>query len=460
MKIVKLSAHDILRLSAVEITPHGNTIIVSGKNGGGKSSVLNLIWLALDAASAMKTLPTPIRKGASSGEIEVDFGDITVTRAFREGKKPRLEVYSKDGATYPSPQAMLDTLIGRLSFDPLDFAGMKPAEQRRVLLDLLGVELDTFDAKYKEVYDQRTDVNRRVKDLKSQQAGIDRHADAPDEEVSLKDLMDELNKNRAARDRESELRRTAAECNTELERLAQELERVRALHEKTMARWQSASEELNDFPTYRDPDEFVREIEQLDEVNRKVRENATYDELARKVKVASLRADELTGELDKIEQEKSSTLQTAKLPIEGLEVDSDGVLYQGVPFSQASSAEQLRVSLAMAMALNPEVRVIRITDGSLLDEDNMALIEEMAVEHDYQVWIEVVDSTGTLGIYIEDGHVAGEEPAKEKKARKTKPKPAAVAPVCEEPAAEEPAAEEPEEPAPFDLMSQLDFGEE
>ena len=65
----------------------------------------------------------------------------------------------------------------------------------------------------------------------------------------------------------------------------------------------------------------------------------------------------------------------------------------------------------MAMALNPEIRVIRITDGSLLDSGNLALIAEMADEHDFQVWIEKVDESGTIGVYIEDGAVAAVNPS-------------------------------------------------
>jgi hypothetical protein len=53
-----------------------------------------------------------------------------------------------------------------------------------------------------------------------------------------------------------------------------------------------------------------------------------------------------------------------------------------VPFAQASSAEQLRVSVGMGLAINPIFRVILIKDGSLLDEDSRAMIAEMAAEHD------------------------------------------------------------------------------
>jgi hypothetical protein len=55
--------------------------------------------------------------------------------------------------------------------------------------------------------------------------------------------------------------------------------------------------------------------------------------------------------------------------------------------------------------------VIRISDGSLLDSDSLALLAEMATEGDYQIWIEMVDSTGKVGISIEDGAVVADNQA-------------------------------------------------
>ena len=62
--------------------------------------------------------------------------------------------------------------------------------------------------------------------------------------------------------------------------------------------------------------------------------------------------------------------------------------------------------MVLAMAANPELRVIRIKDGSLLDSENLALIDEIAKGGDFQVWIECVDGSGKMGFYIEDGRVA------------------------------------------------------
>ena len=50
MKILTLTAENFMRLAAVEITPDGNMVQITGRNGMGKSSVLNAIWAAIERA--------------------------------------------------------------------------------------------------------------------------------------------------------------------------------------------------------------------------------------------------------------------------------------------------------------------------------------------------------------------------------------------------------------------------
>ncbi len=64
------------------------------------------------------------------------------------------------------------------------------------------------------------------------------------------------------------------------------------------------------------------------------------------------------------------------------------------------------MSVAIAMAGNPKLRVLRIKDGSLLDSKSYAMLQEMAELHDFQCWVEAVDESGTVGIVMEDGAVA------------------------------------------------------
>ena len=75
------------------------------------------------------------------------------------------------------------------------------------------------------------------------------------------------------------------------------------------------------------------------------------------------------------------------------------------PFDQASDAERLRASCAIAMRGDAKLRVLRVRDGSLLDEDSLRLLSEMAEAEDWQCWVERVDTSGKVGIVIEDGKV-------------------------------------------------------
>jgi hypothetical protein len=94
-----------------------------------------------------------------------------------------------------------------------------------------------------------------------------------------------------------------------------------------------------------------------------------------------------------------------KMPVQGLTFGEGEILLNGVPFAQASDAEQLQASVAIAAALNPKLRVIRIRDGSLLDDLAMQRLAQFATATDMQVWIERVDSSGKIGFVLEDGHV-------------------------------------------------------
>ena len=52
---------------------------------------------------------------------------------------------------------------------------------------------------------------------------------------------------------------------------------------------------------------------------------------------------------------KTAAIAAAKMPIDGLALEGGRVLSKGIPLDQASSAEQLRVSTAIAMSSNPRV---------------------------------------------------------------------------------------------------------
>lgn len=148
------------------------------------------------------------------------------------------------------------------------------------------------------------------------------------------------------------------------------------------------------------------QIDGAEDTNRLVRKAQERGALSFQFEAAKGQANQLTAKLDQIAKTKADGLTSAQFPVDGLGFTEEGVTYQGVPFKQASSAEQIRVSMAMAIALNPKLKVIRIQDGSLLDSDSLALIEETAQEHGYQIWLEVVGDDIDDAYTIIDGEVA------------------------------------------------------
>lgn len=390
MKVISLTAENFKRLKAVEITPDGSVVVVAGRNAQGKSSVLDAIWAALAGKAAKGVAEDPVRHGETGARVRLDLGDIVVTRTWPAGGKSQLLVEATAGARFPSPQKVLDDLLGRFSFDPLAFAQAKPAEQRDILLDLVGLDLKAFDDERRGHYDDRTEANREVKRLEGHLSQMPATpASTPDEEVSADQLLDSV----------MEARRLDAEIQS----LRDEHERLTAALQENVEAGRRAVQARAAIPE--ETSVLVQSLSTIEETNRAVRAKKERAATEQQLRQAREMSGILTKRIESVDERKAQAIRSAGLPVEGLGFSEDGVTLDGVPFSQSSAAERLRTSVAIAMAANPNIRVIRITDGSLLDSDNLRIIKEMATEHDFQVWLEVVDSTGTVGIQIEDGEV-------------------------------------------------------
>lgn len=409
--VINLVAENYKRIKAVDITPDPNssTVTIAGRNAQGKSSVIDAIWAALAGTAATKGTATtrPIRDGEDTARVTVDLGNIIVTRTW-EGDKTALKVESREGARFGSPQKMLDELIGRLSFDPLAFASLAPKVQQAELLQLVELPFDpaTLASQRKAAFDDRTDVGRVVKQLQGQLAGFPEIADGvPDEPVSVAALVAELDKARelevsieVANDEIATARNIVAETDREIAEL-------RDKKNRWLEKLADVKARLNALPDRIDIQPIRAQIDGAEAINDAVRQKHQRQEVIDLLDAEKSKRDALTDKIAELDKTKTDGLAAATFPIDGLGFDDEGVTYRGVPFAQSSAAERLRVSVAMAMAMNPKIRVIRITDGSLLDSENLALIEEMAAAEGFQVWIERVDETGKVGVIIEDGEV-------------------------------------------------------
>ncbi|MEN6334232.1 MAG: hypothetical protein ABFE01_08215, partial [Phycisphaerales bacterium] len=157
----------------------------------------------------------------------------------------------------------------------------------------------------------------------------------------------------------------------------------------------------------KDPDlqRFKGMAQEAELQNQKIRLKRRRIELVKELMAAADKAEALTRALDVNDATKRRRVAEAKFPVPGLAFEAGHVTLNRIPFDQCSSAEQLKVSVAIGMALNPKLRVLLIRDGSLLDEDSMKILAETAAANDTQVWIEVVRTDSSVSVVIEDGAV-------------------------------------------------------
>ena len=407
MKVQALHIQNTMRIKVADIErPDGHMVVLTGKNAQGKSSALKSLFWAIGGPKAIQ-IDQVVREGADKAVVNVELDDYVVTRSQTAGGTMTLKVETKDGKSFKSPQALLDSILSKSSIDPVAFIGLSAKDQVAKLLEIvkLSINPQEIDAKIKGIFEERTAIGRVVKQLEGQLAGMTEVAgDVPNEPVSASALLDELEAANAVI-AENSVKRNNLESyllgikqrRQEVAELQEEIDRMEA--------WVTEHEPEINAIVDPDIDAIKAKLADIDGINAKVRAKKDYVELSDKLATQRDLAAACTTNINDFESEKRAALADAKFPVAGLGFGDGCVTYRDIPLSQASSAEQIRVSMAIAMATNPDLKVIHIAAGSLLDSEGMNIIKEMAESGDYQVWIEKVDESGKVGIVFEDGEI-------------------------------------------------------
>lgn len=429
MKIVRFEAENIKKLKVVEITPDGYVVEITGPNGAGKTSVLDAIWWALAGAGNVQA--APIRQGETEARIVLDLGELVVTRTFKLRENGNgevttaLKVEATNGARFPSPQKMLDGLLGALAFDPLEFTRKDPRAQVLALRAFVpDVDFAGMEKANKADYDARTEFNREARQQEQLAAGINLPPDAlmtlVDERPILADLQRagatnaEIAACQASRQKHIDAMGVQqAKLDTIVAQMRELEARLEVLdyEAKCVAGDLQAAQKVKDnfapLPALVDTAKLTADLQAVQQMNRTAamaQQRKLHQEAEAR---ARIEAEACTARIKKRVADMHAAVTAAKMPVPGLSFADDGsaVLLNGVPFDQASTAEQLRTACAIAMENDPQLKVIRVRDGSVLDRASMQALADAAAAYDFQVWIETVESDSPAAVHIEDGMV-------------------------------------------------------
>lgn len=434
MKILSLQAENIKKIKTASITPDGHLVVIGGKNDAGKSSFLDAIEMALGGAGVLPA--QPVRAGAKSGRVRLELGEsvevgpeLIVKLSLTASGGRALSVENKDGFAAKAPQKLLDDLYSVLTFDPLEFERQNDKTQAETLRALVGLDTSDLDTKRQQLYDDRTAVNRDVKVLQIDTETLPRYVDAPAEEVSIAELAEALSKAeqqvKAANAKQTvvaRMKEKAISLSDEVKRselrvedLARELKKAQDLIETCQTKIAEHSQDYalavtdaeDAAAAIPDTAEIRARLRAAEGINERVRSNRQYRSAVEWLDTKKAEASAITNCLTAIDAERLARIGAVKFPVPGLGLDENGVTFEGLPFNQASSSTRTLVSMSIAIAKNPKLRVALVRDGSLIGTDKLNLIADIAESTDSQVWIEMMAEAPNdrTSVFIEDGEM-------------------------------------------------------
>lgn len=416
IKINKLEIENVKRIKAVKMEPAASGLtIIGGDNNQGKTSVLDAIAWALggdrykpsQAAREGSAIPPNLHIVLSNGLI-----------VERKGKNSSLKVTDPEGNK--GGQQLLNDFISQLAIDMPAFMKASAKEKCNTLLQIIGVgdKLFALDKKEKALYNERLYVGRTADQKAKFAKEMTYYPDAPEEPVSAADLIKQQQEilakngeNQRKRDQLEQLQLKCARLNGEINDLESELEELKkqrdaALNDVYIARKTIA--ELQDESTA----ELERNIEQIDELNRKVRANLDKDKAENDAKEYRNQYDQLTQDIEDVRKQKAALLDSADLPLPGLSVMDGELIYKGQKWDNMSGSDQMIVSTAIVRKLNPQCGFVLLDKLEQMDMKTLNAFGAWLESEGLQAIATRVSTGDECSIIIEDGYVKSGHPIK------------------------------------------------
>lgn len=420
VKILCFSAGNFKALKAFycEPKPEGLTVI-GGDNGAGKSSCLDALAFAVGGAKYRPS--NPKREGAvGDTTLHVDLSNgITVER---KGKNLSLTVTDREGARHG--QELLDAFISNIAIDLPKFYNASSKDKAHMILDTLGIEekLAELARREKEKYDTRTVVGREADRKQKAAEDMPWHEDAPEEPVSVADLIKQQQEILSRNGIRAEHKRNLESYKA---KVADIDSRVKAL----LGEKDELLDKINDVQCAVSNDgeeestaELEAQIANFEETNRKVTANAERTRRLEEADALSDQRDALTKEIEEVRAERLALLKDADFPLDGLSVNDAGELvYNGQPWDCMSGSQQLIVSCAIASRVNPSCRFVLMDKLEQLDLDTLKEFDDWLKTQDLQCIATRVSTGGECSLIIEDGEVKEGEKRPVLVPRKEKP---------------------------------------
>jgi len=413
VKINKLELENVKRVRAVRLEPTASGLtVIGGRNGQGKTSVLDAIAWALGGE---KYRPSRAERNGSvlPPEIRVELSNGIIVE--RKGKNSALKVTDPSGGR--RGQKLLDEFVEQLALNLPKFMEASDRDKAGTLLNIIGVgeQLAALEKQEAELYQERLLVGRVADQKQKYAAEMPQYDGVPDDLVSASELIrqqqDILARNGENARKRANRDRIRFELDNQVKLVARlneqlaEAERVRAKLKDDLDVAEMDALTLQDESTA----ELEANIAQIDEINAKVRANLDRAKAVEDGRAYMKQYNDLTGQIDEVRGKKRALLDGAELPLPGLGVENGALVYNGQAWDCMSSSEQLKVATAIVRKLNPDCGFVLVDKLEQMDAQTMREFGAWLEAEGLQVIATRVTSAGEdCTILIEDGAVVAQ----------------------------------------------------
>lgn len=427
IRVIGFHAENCKMLRVADFTPKRHVNRITGANGSGKSSLIESIAYALSSA---KSHPSHlIRHGEDRAFIRLPLGDgnhleFTAIRRVMGDGETTLTLEAESGAVLSKPQHILDGIRDSSGFEPIAFLRMDRKAQMEVLRKLVTVDidLDAVDGEITTLMEERRlhkptigpleDRVYKLRPLLNPDQDVTPVSTAP--VVSALEQASAYNATIVQEQRRRDYR--ADDARAQRVNAGQLREHAKVLLEQAAVAEQAAAiieAELEQLRPLAEPIDIAGIRGELAAVEAEKSKRETEVRLRNEHataygahKAAVAKEKELTESIEALRESKRAAIARAKMPVTGLSFGDEGVTFNDLPLDHASQAEAIRVAVGIWIAQNPVLRILCVRDASLLDDSSLTVIETMAEEHDFQVWLEIVSETPQkIGVHLRAGEI-------------------------------------------------------
>ena len=412
VKINKLEIENVKRVKAVTIEPTSNGLtILGGNNNQGKTSVLDAIAWAL---GGNKYKPSKAARDGSMNppSLRVELSNGLIVE--RKGKNSDLKVTDPSGQK--AGQQLLDSFVEELALNLPKFIESSAKDKANTLLQIIGVgeKLWELDRKEEQLYNKRRTIGQIADQKKKYAAEQPQYPEAPNELVSIADLIHEQQEI-LARNGENAKKRQNREnivnslhlSEARLKQLKEQLAQEEATHESLMSDYIAANKSIEDLVD-ESTDEIENSIANIEEINRKVRANLDKEKAEEDAKEYGSQYDNLSKQIQDVRDERTSLLDSADLPLPGLSVEDGELVFEGQKWDNMSGSQQLRVATAIVRKLKPECGFVLLDKLEQMDIPTLNEFGKWLESEGLQAIATRVSSGEECQIIIEDGYVVSD----------------------------------------------------